>query len=538
MVNNNHRFIGIDIGASSIKFAELKSVRGALQLKEAFASEFQFDSSTLKTIQTQEAIRELVSSALKKINRKTQKVCISIWGQSAFVRFIKLPKVENKKLIKMIGFEAQQQVPFPIEEVIWDYQLFPNPHSPELDVLLVAIKNKAVNFLLESLQQTKIEIEYVDVNPLACLNAVNFLYRNESLIIVDIGAKATNIIIQDGNKVWTRSISLGGSDITKSIMVHYNLDFKKAEELKKKDAKALLSEVGKVIDGSEHTREMISVISPILASIASEISNSIGFYKSQFGLSKQINKVLITGGSSCITNLDKFFEYNLGIPTERVDLSKNGTLLISGSKEIAQTQIYTAAVGLALRGFKNKSRITINLLPPEEKVLKSFKDNMPKFVSYMTVGIVGILLAGVLFFNLDKKRVADFKELNAKNEDINNYNSQIKQLNANAIMLKEKTDTLLMLKANRYFWPDILAAVATIIPKELWLTDLKRDASTIIIEGKAEGSFMQISDFRDKLEDSKIFKNVEILSANFEKQKTKQDAGQEVRIFVIKMMLE
>lgn len=532
----NNSFIGIDIGGNSIKLVELRRLKGTLQLKEALVSEFEFDISSLKPLQTQDAIRDLTKALLKNAGTNTIKTCVSIWGQSAFIRSIKLPKVGNKKLLKMIGFEVQQQVPFLMEEIIWDYQIFSDPQSPEYDIILAAVKNKVVKFILEGLKQTNLDIEAVDANPLACLNAIKFIYKDESFIIVDIGAKSTNVIIKDSHRVWTRSIALAGNDITKSIMVHYNVDFKKAEELKKDEARALLSEVGKVIDEQTTSKELAIAINPILTNIVSEVSNSIGFYKSQFGMLKDIKKILITGGSSCITNIDKFFEYNLGIPTERVDLTKNSKFLMDKPGQVNSSQNYTAAIGLALRGFNEAPYIKINLLPPEEKILKSFKKRLPKFISLILVGIMAVFITDYKFYSLNKTRDSVYKDLNSQKLQLDTYDKEINQLNADLVLLREKSDRLNQFKASRYFWPDILAEITKVLPRELWLTNLRRDSSTIIIEGKAEGTFSQISEFKDNLERSNRFKNVEIISANLEKQASRKE--QELRNFTIKMLLE
>jgi type IV pilus assembly protein PilM len=541
MFNSNNSFIGLDIGASAIKLVVLKSANGVLRLKEAFVSEFEFDETTLKAKHTEKAIAELVKSNLKKASIGTKKVCVSIWGQSAFIRFIKLPKVERKKLIKMIGFEAQQQVPFPLDDVIWDYQIFSNSTGPEFNILLVAVKNKVIKFLLEGLKETGLEIEFIDTNPLACLNAVNYFYKDANLIIVDIGAKSTNLMIKEGQKIWTRSIALGGNDITKSIMVHYNIDFKKAEELKKKGAKALLPDAGKEIDDEDaSSKELSDAISPILTTIASELSNSIGFYKSQFSMSKDIKKVLLTGGSSCIVNLDKFFEYNLGIQVELIDIAKDVKFLAGKSNptEISISGIYTSAIGLALRGFKNASRININLLPREEKVLLSFKHKAPVAIVLLTALLLAFSTSGYMFFSLNRARSLTLKELTNQGEQLSSYGIQINQLNSDLAVLKARVSKLNDIKLNRYFWPNILAEIARVLPRELWLTDVRRESSAIIIDGKSEGSFVLISDFKDKLEQSKLFKNVEIISANLEKKGAKQESEQGIRVFTMKMVLE
>lgn len=264
MAVQNNTFIGIDIGSSSIKLIVLKRIKGVFSVEEAQVKEFEFDESTLKSKQTKDTITGYLREQLQAVSGKTKvrKVCVSVWGQSAFIRFIKLPKVEKQKLVKMVRFEAQQQVPFPIDSVIWDYQIFPQSKGGEFEVLLVAVKNKVIDFLLSSLRQTGLEIEAIDVSSLACLNAVKLLYKGENFIIVDIGAKSTDVIVQDSHKIWTRSIALGGNDITKSIMVHYNIDFKAAQELKNKEAKALATGVGKVIEEKEKSNELPGVLTP------------------------------------------------------------------------------------------------------------------------------------------------------------------------------------------------------------------------------------------------------------------------------------
>src|SRR5207253_5688518 len=158
-------------------------------------------------------------------------------SQSVFARFVKLPAVEEEKVERIIVFEAQQNVPFPIDEVVWDYQLIAGGGDEQVQVVLVAIKTDLLDEINNAVEETGLRTAIVDVAAMALYNAFRYNYAGLSgcSLLVDIGARTTNLLFVEPQKIFTRSIPVGGSSITAAIAKEFNEPFAAAEFRKKRD---------------------------------------------------------------------------------------------------------------------------------------------------------------------------------------------------------------------------------------------------------------------------------------------------------------
>src|SRR3984957_15981049 len=158
----------------------------------------------------------LIQSALANfVQRHATKggvAAISVSGVSSFARFIKLPPVEPKKIPEIVRFEAIQQIPFPLDDVEWNYQLFQSPESPDVEVGIFAMRKELVNAIIKNYTDMDMNVQVVQMNPLAVYNAMYYDQRFDgTTMIVDIGAENTDLIIADGETVWLRNIPVGGN---------------------------------------------------------------------------------------------------------------------------------------------------------------------------------------------------------------------------------------------------------------------------------------------------------------------------------------
>jgi len=186
------RALGIDIGAGSVKLVELEKTAEGIQLLRAkFFDLTQYSDQDKREV----LIREGLEGLLKTEKIRGGNAAVSLSGQSVFIRFLKLPKIQKGKIDKIIKYEAQQQVPFPLDKITWDHQIFRGGPGPEEDVLFVAAKKELVESTLANFSRTGLDIDSVDVSPLSLLNAITFNEPVSKGIIIDIGAKATNIIV-------------------------------------------------------------------------------------------------------------------------------------------------------------------------------------------------------------------------------------------------------------------------------------------------------------------------------------------------------
>ena len=175
-----------------------------------------------------------LQEALAEKNFGTREINACAPGYHVFSRFIKLPPVDAAKVTQIIRYEAQQNVPFPLEEVVWDYQILGTSASNELEVLLVAIKSEIVEGLFRVAEGAGLRINLVDVSQAALCNAFRYNYGDleECAMLLDIGAKTSNVLFFDKGKVYSRSITIGANSITQDFANEARLNFDQAEAIK------------------------------------------------------------------------------------------------------------------------------------------------------------------------------------------------------------------------------------------------------------------------------------------------------------------
>jgi len=230
---NTKSFLAVDFGAGSLKLAEFEvNESGGLRLK-------QYGIKALGPEGSQETTREAtILKALqsmlaeKGIKAKNANVCAP--GFHVFSKFVKLPPVDANKVTQIIQYEAQQNVPFPLEEVVWDYQILGSTPGGELEVLLVAIKADIVEGLFRVTESAGLHLLLADVSPAALCNAFRFNYGDleDCTMLLDIGAKTSNLLFFEKGKVFSRSINLGANSITQDFANESKLKFDAAEKLK------------------------------------------------------------------------------------------------------------------------------------------------------------------------------------------------------------------------------------------------------------------------------------------------------------------
>src|SRR5712671_5646407 len=226
-------FLAVDFGAGSLKVAEFEvNEAGGLRLKhyrlKSLGAEGAQESTREATIL--KALQE--SIAEKGFKSKVVNVCAP--GFHVFSKFVKLPPVDAGKVTQIIQYEAQQNVPFPLEEVVWDYQILGATPGGELEVLLVAIKADIVEGLFRVTEAAGLHLQLTDVAPAALCNAFRYNYGEleDCTMLLDIGAKTSNLLFFEKGKVFSRSINLGANSITQDFANESKLKFDNAEKLK------------------------------------------------------------------------------------------------------------------------------------------------------------------------------------------------------------------------------------------------------------------------------------------------------------------
>src|SRR3989442_4539186 len=260
---NTKSFLAVDFGAGSLKLAEFEvNEAGNLRLKQyglkSLGAEGAQESTREATIL--KALQELL--AQKDIRAKNVNVCAP--GFHVFSKFVKLPPVDAGKVTQIIQYEAQQNVPFPLEEVVWDYQILGSTPSGELEVLLVAIKSDIVEGLFRVTEAAGLHLQLADVSPAALCNAFRYNYGDleDCTMLLDIGAKTSNLLFFEKGKVFSRSINLGANAITQDFANEVKMKFDEAEKIK--IAEGFVSLGGAYEEPESPNQAAISKIAPQL----------------------------------------------------------------------------------------------------------------------------------------------------------------------------------------------------------------------------------------------------------------------------------
>lgn len=391
---------GIDLGQNALKAVRL---RLAGDVAEAVDYAYIEHSRILSSQQDAAARAGMVAETMKKFlenhNLSKETIVVAVPGQHTLARFVKLPPTDNKKkLPELVKYEAQQQIPFDMEEVIWDYQIFGN--TPEgTEVGIFAMRREVLREHLRFLSDLNLEPAAVQSAPLALYSALRFdgILASEPGVILDIGAQNSDLIICEGDSLWTRNIPIGGNHFTESLMKTFKLSFNKAENLKRTAA------------SSKYARQIFQAMRPVFADLVAEIQRSIGFFTGQ-RRGVKLAKVVAMGNAFQLPGMVKFIQQNLGMDVVRpTSFSKLSASEAPNAPDLLkQLGTFGVAYGLALQGL-NKAQITSNLLPTEVAQQIVWRKKTPWF--YGAAACL-VLSASVLWVrNLaDSKAIADVRD--------------------------------------------------------------------------------------------------------------------------------
>ena len=338
--------VGLDIGSSAIKLVELKEKKGGTyQLVkmgvERLSPEAIVDGSIMDSSMVVETISRLNSErAVKNSNYAT-----SLSGHSVIIKKISLPAMSAEELAESIQWEAEQYIPFDINDVNLDYVPLTTPGSGDnIEVILVAVKKEKINDYTSVISQTGKVAVLVDVDAFALQNAYEMNYdvnENRVLGLVNIGASVTNVNVLSGtNSLFWRDITFGGNQYTDAIQRELSLSFEQAEELKR----------GKPV-GDHTIQQVIPILNSVSEDFAGELRKTLDFFTATSG-AERVDEIVLAGGGSGVLNLDATLRDKFSIPVSIMDPFRNVTVDEGqfNPEELAEIGPSMAiAVGLAIR---------------------------------------------------------------------------------------------------------------------------------------------------------------------------------------------
>lgn len=370
----------IDIGQAALK--ALKLVPGEAP-DQVVAEAFDFVEYPKILSQPdadpEELVREALATFMGRNELKGSKVAIAVPGQAGLVKFIKLPPVEKKRIPDIVKFEARQQIPFALDEVIWDYQQIGADDEEDggdegftmAEVGLFAMKRDQINRAILPLKSAGIEVDIVQMGPISLYNYAAFDKPRAkddppgSIVLLDVGADNTDLIITDGTRIWQRNVPIGGNHFTRALTKELKLTFAKAEHLKRNATKA------------PDPRAVFTAMRGVFNDFSSEINRSIGFYSSVNRQAK-ILKVVGLGNGFKLPGLQKFLQQNLSFDVEKLEVFDHlvGEDVTNAPQFQENLMSFAVAYGLGVQGLA-KGPLRTNLLPPEIEQVRMIRRKKP-----------------------------------------------------------------------------------------------------------------------------------------------------------------
>ncbi|HSP35464.1 MAG TPA: type IV pilus assembly protein PilM [Thermoanaerobaculia bacterium] len=337
--------VGLDIGSSAVKLVELKDKKGGqYELVKLGIERLSPEAIVDGSIMDSSMVVETISKLNNEKSVKNSNYATSLSGHSVIIKKISLPAMSPEELAESIQWEAEQYIPFDINDVNLDYVPLNTGTGDNVDVILVAVKKEKINDYTSVISQTgKIPV-MVDVDAFALQNCYEMNYDvrdNRTVALVNIGASVTNVnVLQGTNSLFWRDITFGGNQYTDAIQRELSLSFEQAEELKR----------GKTV-GDHTIQQVIPILNSVSEDFAGELRKTLDFFTATSGADR-IDEIVLAGGGSGVLNLDATLRDKFGIPVSIMDPFRNVTVDEGefNPEELAEMAPSMAvAVGLAMR---------------------------------------------------------------------------------------------------------------------------------------------------------------------------------------------
>jgi type IV pilus assembly protein PilM len=467
------RIISLNLGSQSIELAEFHArPHDGLTLSGYHFREV-LDDPTGEGMQRPQIVAAL-REMLDELQIKSGNVNYAIAEQSVFTRFVKLPAIGEEKLERIISFEAQQNVPFPIDEVVWDYQLIGGAAQEEIQVVLVAIKAELLDEINGAVEETGLRTSIVDVATMALYNA--FLYNYSGLtgcsLLVDIGARTTNLVFIEPGKIFSRSVPIGGSSVTAAIAKEFNESFTAAEFRKKRDGFVSLG--GACPEPIDVDVARVSKITRgTMTRLHGELVRSISHYRVQ-QCGNPPERVFLSGGAASTPYIREFFHEKLQLPIEFFNPLRNVAIASSAPiDEITRSaHLLGEPVGLALRTARN-CPMELNLRPANVVRRQGLEKRRPSFIVAAACCILALVGSGAYYLRAADVSRRGMDQLQQRIDMMRVAEAQLDKLRKQTNSLDGIATPLIAAIVDRNFWLELLEDLNVRLPKEdIWITEL------------------------------------------------------------------
>ena len=390
---------GIDIGKCGLK--ALRCQVSPSDPRKLIADTFEYIEYPMMLSQPEadpvELVRAAIEEFLSRHSLEGDRVAVAAPGQSGLSKFIKLPPIEAKKIPDIVKYEANQQIPFPLDQVRWDWQRLAGGFEEsgfvmDAEVAIFAMKREQVNKAIAPFLNAGIDVDVLQLQPIALANMVMFDQLPppetidpdsppESVVLVSMGVDSTDVVVTNGLRIWQRSMPIGGNSFTKALVKEMQFTFQKAEQEKRNAVRAA------------DPRAVFKAMRPVFTEFASDLQRSLNYFTGT-DKSAKIGKVLLLGNAAKLRGLSDFVAKQLGLDVQRIEkfnALEGPAVAANGFRE--NRLAFGTAYGLALQA-AGGAGIATNLVPTEIVRDRLIASKKPWAVAAM----LGLLTAALVNF--------------------------------------------------------------------------------------------------------------------------------------------
>jgi type IV pilus assembly protein PilM len=467
------RILSLNLGSQTVGLAEFRAEPGGgLALWGYRQREILADpaSESARNAQITTALREM----LNDLEIKHGKINYALASQSVFTRFVKLPSIDEEKIERVITFEAQQNVPFPINEVVWDYQLVGGGADEQIQVVLVAIKADLLEGINTAVEDADVKTSIVDVATMALYNAFRYNYPDLSgcSLLVDIGAHTTNILFVEQGKLFSRTIAIGGHSISSAIAREFGEPLTAAEFRKKRESLLHLGASDAEPSDPEMAR-VSKIVRSTMTRLHAELMRSISYNRAQ-QQGGQPQRVFLAGGGASTPYMREFFKEKLQLPIEFFNPLRNVTVASSAIANEASksAHLFGELVGLALRS-ATACPMELNLAPTSVKQRQQLAQRRPFFILAAVCFLLGLLGWSAYYFRAAQAERHAREQLQEKVDTLRAVERQMDKVRRDTSAIDSVAAPLVTAIHERNFWPQIIEDLNARLPtQDIWITEL------------------------------------------------------------------
>ncbi|MFP4028500.1 MAG: pilus assembly protein PilM [Candidatus Brocadiia bacterium] len=443
----------LDLGSWSLKIGRAPAEKKTRKIVLDLYDEIRYDALGLDEEAT---VMEKIQAGLDTFAEKYtvalgDDLCVAVSGNEVFSRFISLPPVPES-ISEIIRYEARQQIPFDMDEVLWDYQPLKEEHQPgeEIEVGLFALKQETIGEFMSMLEPWRRNLRVIQDAPLAVYNFLRFEGRvEEPTIVLDMGARTTDVLILNHPRFWLRPLLVGGNAITERLQSHFGVTLNESERIKQR--------------ASESSREaqLLRIIRPVVGNMLSEIQRSLGYYKS-LSKSAQFGKILALGNAFKLRGLDRVLSDGLQYDVEKLKELRRFDLGNGVDKQGFTRQLGGACtvLGLLVQG-AGKGHIRINLVPEDLAKAALMRSKKP----FLLGAAAALIIIALIVMFTEKAYGEQLKNYLGKGKNLLNKveanERSYREVRSDVVEVRDRADSL----TARYVDRDIFLEL---IPSLVW----------------------------------------------------------------------